>query len=139
MKTIVVGMDGSEQAARALRWATDEARVHGARLVVIAAWREPLPIDAAGMGVVPPDVSDEIEQGTRRMLSGQLGGADVTGVEVEHRVIEEDPVAALLEASEDADLLVLGAREHGGLTSLLVGSVSDSLVHRAKCPVVVVR
>jgi nucleotide-binding universal stress UspA family protein len=139
MKTIVVGIDGSEQAARAVRWAAEEARAHHARLVVVAAWREPLPIDAGGMGVVPPDVSGEIEEGTRRMLSDQLTGIDMAGVEVEHRLVHEEPVDALLEAAADADLLVVGGREHGRLTTLFVGSVSDTLVHRAPCPVVIVR
>jgi nucleotide-binding universal stress UspA family protein len=139
VKTIVVGIDGSEQANRAVRWAAEEARVHHARLVIVAAWREPLPIDAGGMGVIPPDVSDEIEAGTRRMLSDQLAGADMEGLEIEHRLVHEDPVGALLEAAADADLLVVGAREHGRLTTLLVGSVSDSLVHRAPCPLVIVR
>jgi nucleotide-binding universal stress UspA family protein len=139
VKRIVVGIDGSEHATHALQWAANEARVHGARLVVVTAWREPMPIDAGGMGVIPPDVSDEIEEGTRRMLSEQLAATDIERLDIEHRVVHDEPVDAILQAAADADLLVVGAREHGGLTTFFVGSVSDRLVHRAPCPVVIVR
>jgi nucleotide-binding universal stress UspA family protein len=140
VKTIVVGVDGSEQATRALQWAADDARVHGASLRIVSAWRDPVPVgDVGGMGMVGPDVTDEIETAAHRQLEQQLAQVDVSGLEVERLVVHRQPVDALLEAAKGADLLVLGARGHGGLTTLLVGSVSDDCVHRAPCPVVIVR
>ena len=69
---------------------------------------------------------------------GELGEA-LTGVEVQRDVINDrHPGKALLEASREADLLVVGTRGHGGFSELMLGSVSHSVVLHAVCPVVVV-
>ena len=59
-------------------------------------------------------------------------------VEIERRVVEGRPAAVLVDESQDADLLVVGSRGHGGFTGLLLGSVSQQCAHHAACPVVIV-
>ena len=63
---------------------------------------------------------------------------EAEGVEIERRVTEGSAAAVLIEASRDADLLVVGSRGHGGFTGLRLGSVSRQCVSHASCPVVVV-
>jgi nucleotide-binding universal stress UspA family protein len=63
-------------------------------------------------------------------------GCDVA---IERRVAEGSPGSVLVEASKNAELLVVGSRGHGGFTGMLLGSVSQSVVHHATCPVVIVR
>jgi nucleotide-binding universal stress UspA family protein len=141
MQTIVVGVDGSEGAARALGWAADDARRRGARLRVVLAWEYP-PRTVGGAGWLVPDEAMLAEQGAAmtQRLDGVLAAAapSLEGIEVEPSVVHAAPVAALLEAAADADLLVLGTRGHGGFVGLLLGSVGQQCVHHAPCPVVIV-
>ena len=59
-------------------------------------------------------------------------------VDVERRVVEDRPAAALVDESRGADMVVVGSRGHGGFTGLLLGSVSQQVAHHAACPVVIV-
>src|SRR5207244_12901392 len=103
-------------------------------------WTYPTIVDATGLG--PPVALDL--HGTLRDDAGALidrvltevGGAE--GVDVERSVIEDSPARALREAAQDADLVVVGTRGLGGVSGLLLGSVSQQVVHHAPCPVVVV-
>lgn len=122
MPNIVVGVDGSEGAAVALRWAADEARVRGADLVAVLAW-DSTDFDAAAA--------------LDAMLSAALG--PTMARDVARRPVRDVPFAALLDASEDADMLVVGARGLGGFRGLLLGSVSLHCVHHAAVPTAVVR
>jgi nucleotide-binding universal stress UspA family protein len=61
------------------------------------------------------------------------------GIPVSGTVVENSPATALLDAAKDADLVIVGSRGHGGLASILLGSVSSQVVHHAHCPVLVVR
>ena len=73
------------------------------------------------------------------MLDEALARVFTEGVVVESRLLEGAPGELLVEASEEAELVVVGTRRHGGLASFVLGSVSNSVVHHAHCPVVVVR
>jgi len=142
MSTIVVGVDGSDHAARALRWALDLAAVTQARVAAVAAWNvAPMAYGGPGM-VVPVDVH-ECERGAETTLDeavASVPGGIPAGVEVERHVVEGGAAGALIEEARrhEATLLVVGTRGHGGFTGLLLGSVSAALAHHAPCPLVIV-
>lgn len=145
MNTIVVGIDSSEEARAALRWAVEEARLRNASLRVVHAWSL-APLAAPSVGAVPASYLaaqdiEELEEANRELLDSAV--ADVMNddgpVRVEKELVRGTPARALLEAAEDADLLVVGSRGHGGFAGLLLGSVSQQCAHHAKCPVVIVR
>lgn len=129
---IVVGVDGSDNAQRALRWAVEEARVRGVPVRVVTAWsylQQPEGFDPSWG-----------EAGARRILDGAIDalGAAAEGVELERVVVCDLPARAVLDAARDAELLVVGARGLGGFRGLLLGSVSQQVAHHASCPVVIV-
>lgn len=141
-KRIVVGVDGSDGARRALEWAVAEARLRGARLVAVHTWEMPPLSMSAGPFDPPtaldPDLMQRVEAAAREVLDRELDAVDVSGVEVDKRVEPRNPADALLDAGREADLLVVGTRGHGGFTGLLLGSVSQQVSHHAPCPVVIV-
>lgn len=138
-QVIVVGIDGSEHADAALAWALEEAALRGATVRVVHAWQY-LPVTAEPMAALPAPPTDELSAAARQTVTDALarvsGGSD-PGVPVELGVVEGAPAAALLDASEDATLVVVGSRGRGGFTGLLLGSVSQQVTHHARCPVVV--
>ena len=142
METIVVGVDGSEGAAAALEFAAAEAALRKARLRIVSAWELPAmvytggfapPLDAealAAFRVRAQHVADDA-LATVKELQPSLEG--------EALAVEGHPAGVLLEQAAGADLVIVGNRGLGGFKSLLLGSVSQQIVHHATCPVVVVR
>jgi nucleotide-binding universal stress UspA family protein len=163
---IVVGVDASPGALRALAWAADEARLRLASLQVVHAYQaqalaaplyfpsqEGLPGRAMAAGGRPPEEEvaesfeeraqfhDAVRRQAEDLLEGLLEevGEAVEGIDVQRSVVEDrNPAQALVELSADADLLVVGSRGRGGFSSLLLGSVSHAAVLHALCPVVVI-
>lgn len=139
MKKIVVGTDGSECAAEALRWAYEEARLAGASLVVLHSWQYPYGDLVDGERDVrqrmQADASAQLADAVRPMSER----AEEDGVALSTRLVEDLPAKAIIEAAADADLVVVGSRGRGGFTSMLLGSVSRSVVQHAPCPVAVIR
>jgi len=80
---------------------------------------------------------DSVTEGLARTLAQAL--PDPGGIEIEPRVVEDHPANTLVDLSAGEELLVVGSRGHGGFTGMLLGSVSQSVVHHARCPVVIVR
>jgi nucleotide-binding universal stress UspA family protein len=144
MGRIVVGVDGSEQSKAALGWALAEAALRKATLEVLCAYR--LPSGWLGMGeamgatmpvaLTESDVEAYANETLDRMLEALDGDP---AVEVVRRAVPGHAAQALVEASDGADLLVVGSRGHGDVGSLLLGSTGMHCVHHAGCPVVVVR
>ncbi len=134
-RRIVVGVDGSEGAQAALRWAAGEARLGPSRVRVITAWSYPLSPGYAG---VPKDAFSEAATRTLAEATKQVAGL-LPDSQIETQVVEASPARALIEASKDADLLVVGSRGRGGFKGLLLGSVSLHCAHHAHCPVAIVR
>jgi nucleotide-binding universal stress UspA family protein len=132
---VVVGFDGSPHARAALRWTLTHLR-RSAHVTVVRAYTdervagEPL---APSTGHVEDAVRAELQGSVASMLD-ELGGHPP----VETAVVPGDPRAVLGEASVDADLLVVGARGHGLLDRLLLGSVASALAHHPTVPTVVV-
>jgi nucleotide-binding universal stress UspA family protein len=143
MNVIVVGVDHSEQARGALRFALEEAKLRGATLRVVHAWQYGTvapsglesfyPVVGADVGEVRKAAEQALEQTLQESLP------DTDSVEVERRVVEGPPAAVLVGESRGADMLVVGSRGHGGFANLLLGSVSQQVAHHAACPVVIVR
>ena len=137
---IVFGHDGSSCAQEALRWAGRLALRADLDLHVVRSWAmmtAPRPSTWAA-GYVPPLV--DWEKAVLDELTGHVeaAGLDPT-VRVTCHVVHKAPARALMAAAAGANLLVVGARGRGGFAGLLLGSVSDQLVHHAPCPVTVVR
>ena len=137
---VVVGHDGSKCAQEALVWAARLARRADVDLHVVRAWSmtsAPRP-RTWQPGYVPP--LGEWEQAVRDELAAHVTAAGLDpACRVTAHVVHRSPVQGLLSAAEGAQLLVVGARGRGGFAGLLLGSVSDQLVHHAPCPVTVVR
>jgi nucleotide-binding universal stress UspA family protein len=162
MKTIVVGYDGSDAAERALGRAADIAQAFSARLVVVSAsglaivpapvsafepTTEPVPPAVAGPvapgGTVPlpePVSPQEREELARRQLERARRSLANRKLEAEYLVELGDPAQRLLEVAEqrDADLIVVGSREHGFLERLLGRSVDEAVARRAERDVLLV-
>lgn len=140
MAGIVVGVDGSEHSLDALRWAATEARLRGATLRVVASFSTPLM--STGYEVAVPDSAD-LSAASTTMLNAALDSVRSTGVlegvDVITEVLEGHAGEQLIRLSENAELLVVGARGHGGFLGLLMGSVTTYVVNHSLCPVVVVR
>lgn len=140
MARIVVGVDGSKGSLAALRWAVEEAQLRGAELHAIQAWTYPYFVSPPHVPMAMMPAREELEKGERAVLDESLQAAvpAESKVTVRAEVIEGPAAAALVEAGKDADLLVVGRRGHGGFVGLLLGSVSQQVVHHATCPVVIV-
>jgi nucleotide-binding universal stress UspA family protein len=144
--TIVVGVDGSDGAARALRWAVEEARLRRGDLHVIHAWSVPLVLSIPSeetFGIPPPATSMEevrtaLAKEADNVLAASLEGIDAGDLPLTAEVIEGRAAHVLTEAAAGADLLVVGSRGLGGFTGLLLGSVSQQCAHHARSPLVVV-
>jgi len=138
---IVVGVDGSKCSHSALRFALEEARIRKAKLRVVVVWHVPLAAYGAGWAPPPPHLTEDSEAAAKEVLEEALGVVkeDDDSVEIEPVVREGQPANVLVEASAEAELLVVGSRGRGGFRELLLGSVSQQCAHHARCPVTIVR
>jgi nucleotide-binding universal stress UspA family protein len=142
--TIVVGVDGSEHAERALAWAAEQASLERRPLTVLNA-SDPFGTNQslylASGGIAPHEVLLAERDARRSLVEGAAEHVRVTHPELEVRteVPGTDARLALLEASNDAWMIVVGSRGRGPVASLVLGSVSVAVSRLARCPVVVVR
>lgn len=139
MKTIVVGVDGSADSVRALRWAVAEAGLRDAEVLVLHAWTYPMVVGGYEALIPLPDSVDVVKEATERLervVAAATGGE--APVKIRTEVRQGAAATVLIEASNGADLLVVGSRGMGGFRELLLGSVSHQCAHHARCPVVVV-
>jgi nucleotide-binding universal stress UspA family protein len=134
---IVVGIDGSAECEPALAYAFEEAAIRGCGLRAIYAWQMPALADAAG---VIYDL-DEVQRAQQRFAVDTLAAWQEKHPEVavKTEAVCAHPVTALAEASEKADLLVVGSHGSGIISAVVLGSVSRAVLHHAHCPVAVVR
>lgn len=138
MSQVVVGVDESEGAAEALRWAAREADLHQWKLTAVMAWglldQHHVPPDPEfDPGYGEKDAADALDT----IVVAALGADRAAGVA--RRPVCDLPASALVEASAGADLLVVGARGLGGFRGLLLGSVSQHCLHHATSPIAIVR
>ena len=133
---LVVGVDGSDVSKETLRFALAEARRWQTKLHVVHAFSEWEPIPGT------EELEQDREPGEREAWLAALVRdviGDATDVEITQSIVEDDPAPALLAAAQNAELLILGSRGHGGFAELMLGSVSLQCAHHASCPVVIVR
>ncbi|AYL39993.1 universal stress protein UspA (plasmid) [Streptomyces fungicidicus] len=140
---VLLAVDDAPASAPAVRFAFAEARLHGAPLTAVHVCR-PGSADAYDGAADPPFVTYDrghLRDHAEQVLDAALAGCEQRYPEV---TVRRRPVIGrvrhtLVEASADARLLVVGARGGGGFTGLLLGSVSQAVLHHARCPVAVVR
>ncbi|MFF9375777.1 universal stress protein [Streptomyces griseoluteus] len=137
-RPVVVGVDGSESALRAVDWAAGEAALRGAplRIVYASLWEryEEAPLTDGSVGPREPVVARGFVETAARRAWDRRPEVRVTTL-----VPPEDPEYALVRESRLAGVVVLGCRGRGGVTETLLGSVGLAVAGRAHCPVVVVR
>lgn len=138
-REVVVGVDGSQVSRRAIDVAFQEASLRKARLRAVHAWTGPVADEPGGTLPLIYDL-DVVEGDERRLLAECLAGRAerYPDVEVIEDTVQSHPVRALAGASARADLLVVGGRGRGGFAGLLLGSVSQAMLVRSHCPLVIV-
>lgn len=138
MARIVVGVDGSASAKAALRWAIRQAKLTGGTVDAVIAWHYPTAYSYP-VPISPLSSARELAQRVLDEAVYEVQQALDEHVEITPKVIEGNAARVLLDASQDADLLVIGSRGHGGFVDALLGSTSQHAVQHATCPVVVIR
>lgn len=134
---ILVGLDGSEHADRALDWAVAEARLRGRPLRLVCAYQR-TSSSALTVDGLPVTADDAVRAAAERILARAAERARAEGVDVSTTVVAGGAAGALVDESERAGLLVVGARGRGGFAGLRLGSVSTPVAAHAASPVVVV-
>lgn len=133
---VVVGIDGSDTSKAALRWAARLAPSLSATIHAIVAWEYPIIFGLEG-GIPsewrPDENAKEILSASLEEVFGKDRPAGLRG-----SISQGHPTFVLLDASKDAQMLVVGSRGLGGFAGLLLGSVSSACAEHAKCPVLVV-
>ena len=140
---IVVGIDDSEVAAMALRWALAEGVLRQATVEVVHSWSPPLSALPFGATLVIPVDEAAIDSAARASVDDlvdiALSEMDETPPEVLRTILPGGPATTLVDVSEGADMLVVGSHGRTGLKRMMLGSVAMACVNHAPCPVVVVR
>jgi nucleotide-binding universal stress UspA family protein len=132
--SVVVGFDGSADADRALDWAGAWAAAHHVPVLVLAA----NPSIPSGLPFWRAEEAGSSEL-TESVVADACRRVESHGATVSSQVVDAAPSPALLDASREARMVVIGARGHGVVGGLLLGSVSQHVSRHASCPVVVVR
>ncbi|MFI1564997.1 universal stress protein [Streptomyces sp. NPDC020490] len=140
---VLLAVDGSPAGERAVEFAFAEASLRGVGLLAVHVWNTWT--DGAYQGPGDPlNVMVDLEhlrEAEQRLLDETLEPWEKRWphVAVDRRLVRARVRSTLIEASQEAQLVVVGARGHGGFTGLLLGSVSQALLHHAACQVAVVR
>ena len=137
---IVCAVDGSEASKTAVKWAANTAVKRGEPLRLVSSYSMPQFLYAEGM-VPPQELYDDLEAETLEKINEakKIALDFAPSVDVSHQIEEGSPIDMLLDLSEQATMVVMGSRGLGGLSGMVMGSVSAAVVSHASCPVVVVR
>ena len=141
---IVVGTDGSESAAEAVRQAMDLAKLTGAQLAIVSAFAPVSKRRVQGeQADAPADVQHEFgpREDVNLVLDAAAAEARKEGIEVQTHPVEADPADAILTVAEQtsADLIVVGNKGMTGARRYLLGSVPNNVSHHAPCSILIVR
>jgi nucleotide-binding universal stress UspA family protein len=153
-KKILVPLDGSEHSLRALNVAVQIAKKFDSKITLIHVYSvtvrpamvpEPTPLATFGVPVMTQTEVSSIVEAIRKAGSRILAEGEqkvkAEGVEVETKLEEGHAVQEIIRVSKEGnyDLIVMGARGISKLREILLGSVSDAVMHHATCPVLVVK
>ena len=133
---LLVGVDGSRGSDAALRWAIDDARRRATSVVALLAYSYIAPYGPLGSINFKSDYNEPDAVAALAAIVARVAG-DAPGVEIEQHVECDLAVVALERLATPSDVIVLGARGHGGFVGLLIGSISLKTIAHAPCPVVV--
>lgn len=137
---VVVAVDGSPASLNAVRWAANTALKRDIPLRLAASYTMPQFLYAEGM-VPPQELFDDLQRETMQKIDDARAVAleVAPDLKIGHAVAEGSPIDMLLEMSRESTMIVMGSRGLGGLSGMVLGSVSGAVVSHASCPVVVVR
>lgn len=139
-RKILVGVDGSSASEGALRYAADRASLTGESVVAVHAYQFPM-FSGTGLAVLPIDMDTELVDGAERLAAELVAGIadDYPDVRLRSTAVVGRAARVLARLSDDASLVVVGSRGRTPWQEMLLGSVSQEVLYRAECPVVVVR
>ena len=137
---VVVAVDGSDASKQAVRWAANTANKRGIPLRLASSYTMPQFLYAEGM-VPPQELFDDLQAECLEKINEarDIAHEVAPDIKIGHTIAEGSPIDMLLEMSVDVTMIVMGSRGLGGLSGMVMGSVSGAVVSHAKCPVVVVR
>lgn len=137
---VVAAVDGSEASKTAVAWAANTANKRGIPLRLASSYTMPQYLYAEGM-VPPQELFDDLQNETMEKINEarEVAHKVAPDLKIGHTVAEGSPIDMLLELSKDVTMIVMGSRGLGGLSGMVMGSVSAAAVSHAECPVVVVR
>ncbi|NJC73533.1 universal stress protein [Planosporangium thailandense] len=137
---VLVGVDCSAANEPAIGFAFEEAALRGVAVTALHAWTHPVRGEPGDMLPLVYDAADVEAEEDRALAEALAGWRDkYPDVPVHRRLVRGATRQALIEASGSAQLAVVGSRGRGGFTGLLLGSVSQAVLHHAHCPVAIVR
>jgi nucleotide-binding universal stress UspA family protein len=135
MASVVVGVDGSPASESAVAIAFEQASFRGVDLLAVHAWSD------TGVFEFPGADWSTLQAAGEQTLSERLAGWQerYPDVPVRRVVVADKPARQLLERAESAQLLVVGSHGRGGIAGMLLGSVSTTVLHGARMPVIIAR
>ncbi len=138
---LVVGVDGSDGSRRALQWALDEARVRQLDVTAIGVVQiHTVALSVPGYPYADERYFNDLLEDARKMVAEEVAAAGPgAGVQVTAEAAIGSPAEVLVDASANAEMLVVGSRGRGGFAGLLLGSVSHQCASHARCPLVIIR
>lgn len=141
MNKILIATDGSESAYEAVQLGLDLAAEQDAKAFIVHVTPAVDVIPYANFGYIAPTLPHEFDEHDRELLQEAVGLAAEKGVDVETTLVKGRPADEIVAFADsiDADLIVVGSRGHGAITSALIGSVSRAVLQESRRPVIVVR
>lgn len=141
-KRILIPTDGSEFSNQALAQGLDLARVSDAEVTILYALENPYEAFTPQSRLVPENVEkmmSDYKREAQRALELLSTQAQKQGISAKGLIIEDHPVPAILEAAKDHDLVVMATHGRKGIDRVMMGSVTDKVLHNCSTPVLVVR
>lgn len=141
-KKILIPMDGSEFAQDALEQGFDLARLSGGEVTILYAIENPYELVPSYATQPPEHLEQQINEHkaqARQVLSRISAEAESKGIRARTVIVEQHPVPAILEAAKEHDLVVMATHGRKGIDRVLMGSVTDKVLHNCSTPVLVVR